>query len=214
MRIVNSSHIVPSDEDTAAPSDEDIAATGGERRTGSRVQTVMHVTRIVAAADQGLARIRNISDQGAQLRVQLPLSLGDALILNLADGATIDGRVVWISGDDCGIKFDRHIDCAALLTKLAAGAKQGSSRPVRLPVATSAVTRGANGVRLINVMDISQRGLKLKGDGSFTEGLHVKITLPSGRERRGVVRWSHDNIAGVMFLEPLRVDELGSTHDV
>lgn len=47
-------------------------------------------------------------------------------------------------------------------------------------------------------------------DGSLTEGLNVKITLASGLDRCGIVRWVKDKVAGVMLLEPLSVEALGS----
>lgn len=185
-----------------------------DRRALPRVKTVLRVGRAIAETDHGLVRVKNISDQGAQLRLQIPVMLGDSLTLELAEGVTMSGRVVWTAGDNCGLKFGQSIDCEALLSNLATSSQQGSSRPIRLPVATSAVTRGENGVRLARVTDVSQRGMKLRHDGSFTEGLHVKITLPSGLERRGVVRWSKDNFAGVMLIEPFSAEELGSARNL
>lgn len=185
-----------------------------DRRGVCRIQTVFRVGRIIADQNEGLVRIRNISDQGARLRLQIPVMLGDTLTLELAEDVTMTGHVVWTSGDNCGLQFDRHIDCGELLAKLAVCSERGTSRPVRLPVATSAVTRGENGLRVAVVTDISQRGMKLRHDGSVTKGLHLKITLPSGLARCGVVRWSQGDIAGVMLLEPFSAEELGSARNL
>jgi hypothetical protein len=174
----------------------------------------MRVARAVADNDCGLARIKNISDDGAQLRLKLPVMLGDALTLDLAEDLSLTGRVVWTSDSDCGLKFDQSVDCARLLTNLAEGTRAGTTRPLRLSVTKSAISCGENGIRLIGVTDVSQRGMKVRHDGSFTPGLSVKITLPSGIERCGVVRWTKDNYAGVMLLDPFSPEELGSARNL
>jgi PilZ domain len=185
-----------------------------ERRTDSRVQTVFRVARVITATDEGLARIRNISDQGARLRMLITIPIWDCLILQLADGVDLSGRVVWREGDEFGLQFDQPISCSDLLATLAAGAKSGRTRPVRLPVETVALTRSECGLRSAKVVDISQRGLKLAHDGSLTEGLHLKVTLPSGLDRSGIVRWSNDSLAGIMLLEPLGFEALGSAKNL
>lgn len=185
-----------------------------ERRSDNRVQTVFRIARVITATDEGLVRIRNISDQGARLRMLIPLPHGDDVILQLADGVELSGQVVWREGDEFGLKFDHPICCADLLATLAAGARSGSTRPVRLPVATTALTRSECGLRRAKVVDISQRGLKLAHDGSLTEGLHVKVTLPSGLDRRGIVRWTKDSMAGILLLEPLAFEALGSAQSL
>jgi PilZ domain len=188
----------------------DIIVEGtAERRRASRVQTVFRVARVITGADEGLARLQNISDQGVSLQLHLPVLLGDPLVVELAEGVTVTGRVVWTSGSDCGVQLDKEVDSAALLGDLAHHARSPAGRPLRLPVAAAALTRGDNGTRVIEVTDVSQRGMKFIHDGSFTEGLQVKITFCSGMERRGVVRWTDGNIAGLMLLDPFSTEELG-----
>lgn len=187
-----------------------IAPLHSERRAGGRVQTVFRVARIIAASDHGLARIRNMSDHGVRLRVPIPVAPSDTLTVELADGVELLGQVVWNEGGEIGLQFGEPIDCAGLLAALAAGARCGATRPVRLPVATTALIRSERGLRCARIVDISQRGLKLQHDGRLTEGLHVKVTLLSGLDRVGIVRWGKDKLAGVMLLEYLSVETLGS----
>lgn len=202
-------HIKMPSTQTSAPATTN-AEAAPDRRSAQRVHTVFRVARIVTDTDQGFARIQNISDDGVRLYTQLAVCLGDRLALELAEGVVISGRAVWANGPDCGLQLDERIDSSALLANLATQARKAAARPLRLKVATSALTRGPNGTHRVEVADVSQRGMKLKHDGSFAEGLEVKIRLPSGMERRGVVRWSQDNIAGVMFLEPFSTMDLGS----
>lgn len=181
-----------------------------DRRTDNRVQTVFRVARVTSALDEGLARIRNLSDQGARLRMMIPLMLSDILAIELGDGVELIGQVVWKEGEEFGLQFDQPINCADVLATLAAGTQHRKTRPVRLPLTITALTRSERGLRLMKVLDISQRGLKLVHNGSLREGLHLKITLSSGLDRCGIVRWTKDDIAGIMLLDPLSVEALGS----
>ncbi|MCL9997952.1 MAG: PilZ domain-containing protein [Erythrobacter sp.] len=181
-----------------------------ERRADSRVQTVFRVARVITGADEGLVRIRNISDQGARLRMMMPATLSDRLTLEFADGVELRGQVVWRQGDEFGLRFDHPISCTHLLATLAAGTQCGSTRPVRLPLLVSALIRSERGLRCAKIVDISLRGLKLVHDGSLTRGLNVKVSLPSGLDRHGIVRWTREERAGVMLLDPLNVEALGS----
>jgi hypothetical protein len=181
-----------------------------DRRADHRMQTIFRVARVISAHDEGLARIRNLSDHGAGLSLSLPVSPSDTLMLELAEGVDLFGQVLWIDADRLGLEFERPIDCRGLLARLAAGAHTAGLRPVRLPIATTALTCSARGVRRAEVLDISQRGLKLVHDGSLTAGLDLKVTLPCGIDRHGIVRWTRAERAGVMLLEPLSVEALGS----
>lgn len=184
------------------------------RRAADRIQTVFRIGRVITDHDEGLVRVRNISDHGARLCLRIPVAPGDSLTLELAEDAAMTGRVAWAEGNDCGLQFDHDIDCADLLARLADCAVKGISRPVRLPVATAVVTRSEYGIRRAEVEDVSQRGMKLRHDGCFTRGLNIQITLPSGLERCGIVRWSNETIAGVMLLEPFSADDLGSARNL
>lgn len=52
--------------------------------------------------------------------------------------------------------------------------------------------------------------MKIAHGGEFKAGLPVKIRLADGLERRGIVRWSGDSIAGIWLTENLSVADLGS----
>ncbi len=184
------------------------------RRAGTRIQTVLRVGRVISSQDEGLVLIRNLSDQGANLQLKIAVEVGDVLTLELSDNAILQGQIVWISDESCGFRFDQEIDCSELLACLASQSKSGLGRAIRLPVSLPAVIRSERGIHRTVIENISQRGMKLKQDDQFVEGLRVKVTLPSGLERCGVVRWSKDKIAGVMLLEPFSAQELGSSRNL
>lgn len=200
---------------TATPVDAAAQASravlpGDERRGDHRLQTVFRVARVITAHDEGLARVRNMSDFGAGISLSLPVIRSETLMLELADGVALHGQVIWTGENMLGLQFDQSIDCRELLATLAEGARCAGLRPVRLPLSTVALTRSERGMRCVKVVDISQRGLKVVHDGSLTSGLHLKVSLPCGLDRHGIVRWTDGQRAGVMLLEPLSVEALGS----
>ena len=144
------------------------------------------------------------------LRLSLPVLLGDAIDIQLSETINVPGRVIWTHGAECGIKLAHAIDSGALLKHIADQTSSKGSRALRLPVSKKATVSSEQGIHAGEVGDISQWGMKVKHNGKFFAGLQVKVSLHSGLQRRGVVRWSREGIAGILLLEPFSPDELGS----
>lgn len=181
-----------------------------DRRASMRYRTVYRVAPAYTACDSGLVRVRNISDGGMALDLVFPVRLGEEMVVALSDGIQLSGRVGWVAGLHCGLRFDQPIDSLQALRQSAEAIRGPAGRPPRLRVERAALASGVHGRRLTEVLDVSQRGMKLAHDGSFTPGLNVRIKLASGVERSGVVRWERDGIAGVMLKETFTPQELGS----
>lgn len=178
-----------------------------DRRGDARFLTVYRLVKVHYAGDEGLGRCRNISDGGARLELHMDLHLGDRISILFSPLDIVSGRVVWIMGNDHGIEFDTPIDCLSLL-----GSARDHAAPRAPRLATNLPARVAyNGGSCRSVVsDLSVRGMKIASTQQFRPGLHVRVILSGGRESEGVVRWTRDNIAGVMLLEPFSVEELGS----
>lgn len=198
-----------------------LASAPDDRRRDRRIKTVYRLVKVehdgAQGHDEGLARCRNLSDGGAKLDLAMPLELGDRVTISFSPETLIEGRVIWISGDSCGVAFDERVDSTQLLrSDMTSGSDPFADRPrnrsprlkTNLPakIAYHGVSHDAV------VTDVSVRGMKIANDGNFHPGLNVKVILADGREKEGVVRWSRDNVAGVMLLDPFGVDELGSVH--
>jgi hypothetical protein len=181
-----------------------------DRREAARVRTVYRIAPVAVGNDRGLARVRNISDGGMRLNLGLTVFLGDRVRVGLSDSLVIEGTVVWTNGDECGLKFDRTIDSIGALRESCAERRLPDARAPRLPTAITALASSERGSRSVKVCDVSQRGMKIKHDGSFTPGISVKLTLPSGIERRGVVRWSKNGVAGILLTETFSQRDLGN----
>lgn len=189
-----------------------------DRRGDRRIKTVYRLVKVEHDQDEGLARCRNLSDGGVKLDLAMPLNLNDRITISFSPKTLIDGRVIWFSGDSCGVAFDELIDSDQLLrsgmianSRMLADEKLRNRSP-RLKTNLPAKIAYHGATHEAVVTDISVRGMKIANDGNFHPGLNVRVILADGREKEGVVRWSHDNIAGVILLDPFGVEELGSVH--
>ena len=184
-----------------------------ERREHMRILTVFRVARLKIDSDAGLCRVQNISDTGMMLVTGLEVAKGDAVMIGLSEKVILPGEVTWVEGARVGIHFSEVIDAASVLQSIA-GAPVSEQRPIRISTDTVAVAHTPHGTRKIRVLDISQQGMKISHDAGFTPGIQLKIALPNGLERRGIVRWANANIAGVKLLEPIAFQELESASNL
>lgn len=172
-----------------------------ERRSGSRVQTVMRVAKVTRAQDVGLWRVRNISDDGMMLMSGQRVRAGESLIVGLSDTIVLGARVAWAEDGRCGCQFNSPIDCAAVLKTLAADQRAPAHRMPRLTVETLALLTGENGVNAVKVTDVAQDSVGFLHDGTVRADMASKIVFPNGSEHRGVIRWSADGRAGMHLFE-------------
>ena len=161
---------------------------------------------ISANHDQGVGRSGSNPDHSIQLRPHRAVALGDTLLLELGENVTVAARVIWTSGSDCGVKFEHPVDYGALIAGLAALSHSDlrtldSSHP-----SSVAIRRGDFGTSPDSTTDTAAGGMKPVYRGSFVEGLAVKVSMPSGPDRRGIVCWSEANIARVIVLEPIAAE--------
>lgn len=184
--------------------------TSPDRRSSQRTLAIYRLVQIDSSGDRGFARCRNISDSGVRLELSMPLAMGHTVEIAFSPSNILSGRVVWKEGHSCGIAFDAEVDSAAVLSRSAAELHCDRARAMRLNANLPARVSldGAN--RDTMVLDISQRGVKITHDGTFHRGMSVRVVLASGAEREGIVRWTKNDMAGVYFIEPFSVDELGS----
>lgn len=128
--------------------------------------------------DQGGGRtpapFGNISDRDQDLDRSAQLNLNDCVILTLPSIA-LNGRIVWLNGEDCGIALDNQFN---YLVNVARHDEHAST-----------------------LTHIAVPGMEAVNDGNFQPGLRVQVVLPDGSEQGGLVRWTRENIAGVVLLQ-------------
>ena len=191
-----------------APAAQDPGAIE-DRREHTRILTVYRVARLNIDSDAGLCRVQNISNTGMMLVSSLDVAKGDTVMIGLSEQVVLAGEVSWVEGARIGIEFIEPIDAPTMLQSIST-ATPAEHRPFRLPTDTVAVAVTPHGTRAVRVLDISQQGMKISHEGGFSPGTQVKVTLSNGLERRGIVRWANENLAGLQLLEPIAFQELES----
>jgi hypothetical protein len=180
-----------------------------DRRAAGRVRGVCLNVKVERGAEVGLFRARNISDAGIMLRTHVAFAPGERLIIGLSDQVTMRGSVAWCTDDHCGVRFDRRIDCAKMLSIGAELKRQDRRGGLRLAAARRATSYAENGIRAVRVADVSHLGMGLVHDGSLAPGMLLKLVVDSGIVRDAAVRWSDASRAGIRLLQPLSCEELG-----
>lgn len=194
------------------PAEEKDGAARGERRGADRYRTVWRIAKVVRNGDAGLWRVRNISDRGMMLAADVPITIGEQLEIALSDTVVIRGEVVWSETGRCGVEFDKEVDVADVLKRLAAEQRATGYRPPRLPVCTQAQAVTDEGASQIELIDLSQNGAGFVHDGHLEVGKELDLILEGGLKRRAIVRWSRDGRGGLWLTQPLDRADLESIH--
>jgi hypothetical protein len=179
-----------------------------DRRADQRIRTIYRVAKVACGCDLGLWRVRNISDRGLMLKMGTPVEVGDHLSVALSAKVVKTGRVAWREGGNCGLEFDVPIDCAETLKALVAEQQASDYRPPRLAVDAHATAYCESGIHPVRVQDVSQHGIGFAHHGDFIPGMEVKLALACGDARRGIVRWSDEDRAGLYLVQPFTCEEL------
>jgi len=175
-----------------------------DRRDSERHLTLFRVGSITIGDRRELCLIKNISAGGMMIRAYCPIPEGTSVAIELKSGQPVTGRASWASEQNVGVAFDKPIDVIEILS-----ASSGGPRPrmPRIEVDTVATVRDGANVYRLPVSDISQGGLKLKGDPSFEHGCDLSVSLPGLEPQPAALRWRQDGHIGISFnrLVPLSV---------
>jgi hypothetical protein len=186
------------------------AASFVERRGTHRIHLVCRFARVTGCGDEGLWRVRNISDFGMMLRSRCHARPGEPLSIALSDRIQLEAKVAWSDAEHVGVRFAERIDATALLCALAEEQRLPGHRSLRLDVDGRALAFDDAGVHSVKVRNISRHGARLEHRDRLRRGTAIKLVFENGAERRGVVRWADQEQAGLFLFEPFTPDELAS----
>lgn len=177
----------------------------GDRREGERHLTLYRVGSITIDGRRELCLIKNISAGGMMIRAYCPIPAGAALSIELKSGQPVTGRVSWANEHNVGVAFDQPIDVIEILTASADGPRP---RMPRIEVDCVACIRDGANIYRLPVCDISQGGLKLKGDPPLEHGCDLSVSLPGLAPQPAALRWRQDGCLGISFNRLVPLAEL------
>lgn len=167
--------------------------------------TLFRVGSITIADRRELCLIKNISAGGMMIRAYCPIPQGTALSIELKSGQPVAGTVSWVRDANVGVAFDEAVDIIEILSASAEGPRP---RMPRIEVDCVASVRDGANVYRLPICDISQGGLKLRGDAAIEHGCDLSVTLPGFDPLPAALRWRQDGHLGISFNRLVPLAEL------
>ncbi|HUG46037.1 MAG TPA: PilZ domain-containing protein [Sphingomicrobium sp.] len=167
-----------------------------DRREEERHLTLFRVGAIVIGGRRELCLVKNISAGGALIRAYSGLAPKQKIRIELKEGQQVAGLVNWVRGNDAGLTFDSPVDVLDLLKSSGEGPRP---RMPRVEVRCVGFVREGAILHRVNVLNISQGGIKVESAKPLTVGGDVTATLPGLPPQGGVVRWNDGESFGIGF---------------
>jgi hypothetical protein len=173
-----------------------------DRREGDRHLTLYRVGSIIVDDRRELCLIKNISAGGMMIRCYCAIPVGTPLSIELKCGQPATGKASWVRDQNVGVTFDAPVDVIDILSASADGPRP---RMPRVEVECVATVRDGANVYRLPLCDISQGGMKVKGDPMLVHGNDLVVSLPGFEPRQAALRWRHEGHLGISFnrLVPL-----------
>ena len=181
---------------------------GTDRRGEARTASVYRPVLIEADGFTCYCLVTNLSNGGLQGLAYAEFSAGEAINVQFPTGVEVGGRIVWSANELIGVQFDRPIDMEQMLRDLGSPSLgEKVNRAPRISVECDAILEAHGSRSPVRVRDISQRGAKVMAP-RLAVGDEVILHLEGLASRKGQVRWSQDDLAGINFYSPIGFEEL------
>lgn len=177
----------------------------GDRREGDRHLTLFRVGSITIGDRRELCLIKNISAGGMMIRCYGAIAVGTPLSIELKCGQPVSGKASWVNDQTVGVAFDQVIDVIEILSASADGPRP---RMPRIEVACFATVRDGANIYRLPLCDISQGGIKAKGDPMLVRGNDLVVSLPGLAPRAAALRWRQEGHVGISFNRLVPLNEL------
>ena len=168
----------------------------GDRREDERHLTLFRVGSITIGDRRELCLIKNISAGGMMIRAYCAIAEGTALSIELKSGQPVSGCATWTRDQNVGVTFDDQIDVIEILSASADGPRP---RMPHIEVDCIANVRDGANVYRMPVCDISQGGIKVRGDPLLEHGCDLSVLLPGLEPQPAALRWRQDGHLGISF---------------
>jgi len=177
-------------------------------RREARVATVMLVARLVSGQRDQLCRVRNISANGLKVNTAFPLAVGEEIRIELRNGRSVEGRIVWSSPPFAGMHFRETYNVEELLSSTPLDGTTHISRLPRVRINHPVLIHAGPKMLGATIIDLSQGGAKLRLRAALSRGEQVSLSIQGLGPIKASVRWAEDDAAGVAFHETIPFDTL------
>ena len=178
----------------------------GERRAGPRVMLLIRPAKIVTADGEYICVIRDVSANGASVRMFHALPPCDKAVLYTEAGHAIEVEQVWVNGSNAGFRFAEPVDVALLL----ADHGRFPKRKLRLDIELPAVVSLLDGEHDAVVRNLSQQGARIECGRRMAIEQIVRLRAEDLPEVRAKVRWRRGYEYGLVFEDTFMLDEFAA----
>ncbi|BCA58933.1 PilZ domain-containing protein [Sphingomonas sp. HMP6] len=174
----------------------------------ARLTTILLIARLSTESRDDLCRVRNLSSGGMRIETLSPVSMGARASVELKNGATVEGVVVWSKHPEIGLRFDQPVDISELLKPPVRNAAAHLPRSLRLATRCPVIVRRDGHLMSGVLKDISLGGARISLSGTARAGDQVMLGIPGLDSRRATVRWAKSGLVGLAFSEVIAFEEL------
>lgn len=179
-----------------------------DQRADERFTTLFRVARVVLAdGAQHLCLIRNIGAGGLMLETYAPFAAGTAVRVEPKGSAPVNGTICWVKDRNAGVAFDAPIDVAAYLNPHQLCAQETPRGP-RLTVHRPARMRVGVMWHLVDLLDLSQKGAKVRSDLPMEMDAAIELMVERLAPLSGRVRWIQEDRIGIEFSSAIALADL------
>lgn len=179
------------------------------RREDTRYKTVMRVAKLFVRGRETLCLVRNISAGGLMAQVYQPFNPADRLEIEFASELRVAGEIAWVEDPHVGVRFDQKIEVLEALGVPEDFRRRGYKlRRPRVPLAGRATLRTNGRYLPVEILDVSQGGLKVASAERLPLNAPVSVITPNHPALSGNVRWQRDGHIGIAFAAAIPLDDL------
>ena len=176
-----------------------------DRRAHERPTMVFRVGLLEFEGKSTFCLLRNISPDGAQVKLYSALSEGGNVSLRVGDEQGVDGRVAWVRQGLAGIAFKHPLNATTLLRVQQMEAPQRRRTCPRASASGSAILRTGGHTFSAKLVDISTSGAKILTARPIEAGGTAVLALPKLPSLRAFIRWTHGQDTGLTFETPMPI---------
>lgn len=192
---------------------EQLVSCRAEQRAIPRARVLIRPAKLMCAAGEFVAVMRDISVRGVRLKTFHRLPALDGALLALPSGDALAVELVWAKADQIGLRFAAECN----IDRVIAGDGAPPPRPLRvdlnlpgrLEIAVGFL-RGPAGGPLsvaIRIDNLSGQGARITSPVALAQDQPVRLSTPGMAPICAHMRWRQENRYGLAFDETFTLSE-------